>query len=179
MRNRYVSRSANTFRFEDSESILRGELGEAARLIDSREYEVIIQDLRLGATRKLDGLYIVRLAHKMYPETRIIVLTAYGSAEIEAEAKRCGAAAFLRKPRPLSQVAQVVQVLMESPVQLAVRPAARRQIQITPQQSVTYPSCRLSAIPDLLTGLAARRRLEVRPSISTLVARKSDRPNRS
>lgn len=100
-----------------------GDLGEAARLVDRWEYEVIIQDLRLGASRKLDGLYIVKLAHKMYPETRIIVLTAFGSAEIEDEAKRCGAAAFLRKPRPLSQVAQVVQVLMESRVQLAARQA--------------------------------------------------------
>jgi len=99
------------------------ELGEAARLIDSWNYEVIIQDLRLGATLKPDGLCIVSLAHKLHPETRIIVLTAYGSAEIEDEAKRCGAKAFLRKPLPLSQVAQVVQVLMESPVQQSVRPA--------------------------------------------------------
>lgn len=97
------------------------ELGEAARLIDTWDYEVIIQDLRLGATLKPDGLYIVSLAHKMRPETRIVVLTAYGSAEIEDEAKRCGAAAFLRKPRPLSQVAQVVQVLMETPIQQTAR----------------------------------------------------------
>jgi CheY-like chemotaxis protein len=51
---------------------------------------------------------------------KIVVLTAYGSAEVEDEAKRCGADAFLRKPKPLSQVAQVVEGLLESPPKQAV-----------------------------------------------------------
>jgi DNA-binding NtrC family response regulator len=96
-----------------------GELGEAVELVNGTNYEVIIQDLRLGATRELDGLYIVKLAHERHPETRIIVLTAFGSAGIENEALRCGASAFLRKPRPLSQLAQVVQVLIESRAETA------------------------------------------------------------
>ena len=88
---------------------------EAERLIGTTTYQVIIQDLRLGITRDPDGLDIIKLAHTNHPETRIIVLTAYGSAEMEDEARRNGADAFLRKPKPLSQVAQVVQGLIESP----------------------------------------------------------------
>src|SRR5258705_7461415 len=52
---------------------------EAERLIGSTTYQVIIQDLRLGITRDPDGLDIIKLAHTNHPETRIIVLTAYGS----------------------------------------------------------------------------------------------------
>lgn len=92
-----------------------GEIEEAEKLVESTEYRVIIQDLRLGTTRNPDGLNIIKIAHQRYPETRIIVLTAYGSTEMEDEARRCGADAFLRKPKPLSQVAQVVQGLIESP----------------------------------------------------------------
>lgn len=91
------------------------EVDEAEKLIQSTEYRVVIQDLRLGVNRNADGLEIIKILQKRQPETRIIVLTAYGSAEIEDEAMRQGADAFLRKPKPLSQVAQVVQGLLESP----------------------------------------------------------------
>lgn len=100
------------------------ETEEAEKLVEATGYKVIIQDLRLGTARDSDGLKIIKLAHQRHPETRIIVLTAYGSAEIEDEAKRCGADAFLRKPKPLSQVAQVVQGLIESPVKQAARSAS-------------------------------------------------------
>jgi DNA-binding NtrC family response regulator len=96
------------------------EVEEAEKLVESTEYRVIIQDLRLGTTRDPDGLNIIKMAHERNPETRIIVLTAYGSAEMEDEARRCGADAFLRKPKPLSQVAQVVQGLIESPAKHAL-----------------------------------------------------------
>lgn len=99
------------------------ELEEAEKLIGSREYKVVIQDLRLTATRNADGLDIIRLIRGQNPYTRIIVLTAYGSSEMEDEARRCGADAFLRKPKPLSQVAQVVQGLLEAPPKQAARPA--------------------------------------------------------
>lgn len=94
------------------------EVEEAERLVETSHYQVIIQDLRLGTTRNPDGLAIIKLAHERNPQTRIIVLTAYGSAEMEDEARRCGADAFLRKPKPLSQVAQVVQGLIDSPAKL-------------------------------------------------------------
>lgn len=99
------------------------EIEEAERLVEATDYQVIIQDLRLGTTREPDGLKIIKLAHERHPETRIIVLTAYGSAEMEDEARRCGADAFLRKPKPLSQVAQVVQGLIEAPAKQAARSA--------------------------------------------------------
>ena len=91
------------------------EMHEAENLIKTTDYKVIIQDLRLGMARHPDGIDIIKLVHKRNPETRIVVLTSFGSPEAEAEARRAGADAFLRKPKPLSQVAQVVQGLIESP----------------------------------------------------------------
>ncbi len=97
------------------------EMEEAEGLIKATDYKVVIQDLRLGIARHPDGLDIIRLVHQQNPDTRIIVLTSYGSAEVEEEARRAGADVFLRKPKPLSQVAQVVQGLIESPRARAVR----------------------------------------------------------
>jgi len=104
------------------------ETEEAEKLLNAAEYKVVIQDLRLSLTNNSDGLEMIRTIREHNPKTRIIVLTAYGSAEVEDEARRCGADAFLRKPKPLSQVAQVVQGLIESPpressMRQAVRPA--------------------------------------------------------
>ncbi len=91
------------------------ELEEAEKLIESTNYQVVIQDLRLGFTHHNDGLEIIKLIHRRNPETRIVVLTSYGSTEIEAEARRSGADAFLQKPKRLSQVAHVIQGLIEAP----------------------------------------------------------------
>lgn len=98
------------------------EVEEAEKLLGSTDYKVVIQDLRLTMTSKHDGLGMIKLIREHNPQTRIVILTAYGSAEIEDEARRCGADAFLRKPKPLSQVAQVVQGLIEAPSRHA-RPA--------------------------------------------------------
>ena len=97
------------------------EMEEAEGLIKKTSYKVIIQDLRLGLTRHPDGIEIIKLVHQRSPDTRIVVLTSYGSQEVEEEARRAGADAFLRKPKPLSQVAQVVQGLIESPRTRAVQ----------------------------------------------------------
>lgn len=99
------------------------ELEEAEKLLGAANYRVVIQDLRLTMTNSQDGLGMIKLIRAQNPQTRIIVLTAYGSAEVEDEARRCGADAFLRKPKPLSQVAQVVQGLIEAPPRHAARPA--------------------------------------------------------
>ena len=99
------------------------EVEEAEKLLEATQYKVVIQDLRLSMKHDTDGLDMIRLIKEQNPQARIIVLTAYGSAEMEDEARRCGADAFLRKPKPLSQVAQVVQGLIESPPRHAARPA--------------------------------------------------------
>ena len=99
------------------------EFEEAEKLIEATEYKVVIQDLRLNETRSPGGLDIIKMIRSQNSHTRIVVLTAYGSSEMEDEARRCGADAFLRKPKPLSQVAQVIQGLLESPSKQAARPA--------------------------------------------------------
>lgn len=71
------------------------EMDEAEKLLGSSEYKVVIQDLRLSLTNNSDGLEMIRMIREHNPQTRIIVLTAYGSAEVEDEARRSGADAFL------------------------------------------------------------------------------------
>jgi DNA-binding response OmpR family regulator len=85
---------------------------EAEALLACTEYTVVIADLRLTGIYGVEGLDIVRWSHQLRPETRVVLLTGNGTPEIEAEARRRGADAFLQKPLPLPQLEAVVDSLV-------------------------------------------------------------------
>ena len=88
-------------------------LDEAEKLFETQPYDVVIHDLALGRARNLDGLELIKLIRNRRSHTRIVVLTAHSSSTVEQQALTCGADAFLRKPKPLSNVAQVIQNLID------------------------------------------------------------------
>jgi DNA-binding NtrC family response regulator len=89
------------------------ETEEAQAMIAHIEYSVVIADLRLTGIQGAEGLEIVRYAKERCPQTRLVLLTAYGSPEIEKEARRRGADVFLHKPIPLGNLASIVSRLLE------------------------------------------------------------------
>ena len=88
------------------------ETQEAEALLAENRYDLAILDLRLSGTSGAEGLDVIESVRALSPQTRIILLTAYGSREIEAEARRRGADAFLHKPKPLAEVAKIASGLM-------------------------------------------------------------------
>lgn len=79
-----------------------------------RGYQVVIADLRLSGTFETEGLDLVSYVRERFPGTKVILLTAYGSPEIEQEAWRRGVNAFLHKPQPLARIADVVSSLLQT-----------------------------------------------------------------
>jgi DNA-binding response OmpR family regulator len=86
---------------------------EALALLTSFQYAVIITELSLTPLKATEGLEIVAEARERSPWTGIIVLTAYGSSEREAEAIRNGADYVIQKPLPLGQVGRIVFRLLD------------------------------------------------------------------
>ena len=84
---------------------------EARALLDARHYAVVIADLRLDSGEAAEGLELVGDVRSRWPETHTIILTAYGSPEIEAHARSIGVEVFLNKPVPLDYVAGIVRRL--------------------------------------------------------------------
>ena len=89
-----------------------GEQAAAEALLASRSYSAVLADLRLGGSDSTEGLDIVSFVRQHCPETKVIVLTAYGSPEIEQEARRRGVHAFLHKPLPLATIAAEIRALL-------------------------------------------------------------------
>ena len=90
------------------------ELEEAIDQLSRASYSVVIADLRLSGLDGTEGLRIVEYVRGNCPWTGMILLTAYGNPEVEREAIRLGVDAFLRKPKPLAQIAQIVFGIVES-----------------------------------------------------------------
>lgn len=83
-------------------------LKEAQALLSRTRYAGVIADLRLSASDGVEGIDIIRFVRERHRSTRTIILTAYGSPQIEQEARRQGVDAFLHKPMPLPEVARIV-----------------------------------------------------------------------
>jgi DNA-binding response OmpR family regulator len=86
---------------------------EGERLVVTSLYDLVIVDLRLGAAEPRGGLEILhRLRDRLSPAPAIL-LTAYGSAEVEAELIELGAGRLLPKPQPLARIAEEVVELLK------------------------------------------------------------------
>ncbi|HEX6737988.1 MAG TPA: response regulator [Vicinamibacteria bacterium] len=103
---------ANYFRAKGYVVDAAREREEAEALLTNVSYAAIIVDLRMTAVHGADGLEVVVYARERCPSARIIVLTAYGSPAAEAEARARGADAFLHKPQPLADLAQLLEALL-------------------------------------------------------------------
>ncbi len=80
--------------------------------LDARRYDMVITDLRMSGTGSSDGLDVIQYVRKRSPATPIILITAYGSAEIEREAYKRGASAVFNKDASLAELSQLVSKLL-------------------------------------------------------------------
>jgi len=88
------------------------EVEEAWACLSGNHYGVVIADLRLTGIYGAEGLELVSYIREKSATTRVLLLTAYGSRDIQEEASRRGVDAFLQKPQPLSEVANVVDAIL-------------------------------------------------------------------
>jgi two-component system response regulator HydG len=96
---------------------------QAAALLAAGTYALVIVDLRLGVHEPRGGLEVLRRLRERQPETPAILLTAYGSAEVEAALTGLGPVRLLWKPQPLARILQEVEDLLSG------RPESGRDVQ--------------------------------------------------
>ncbi len=68
---------------------------EAMEEMGQANFDVVLTDIRMPG---MDGLGLTEWIERTRPDTKVIVMTGYGSLEIAATAVRLGAFDFLMKP---------------------------------------------------------------------------------
>lgn len=88
--------------------VLRAFSGEEGlQVLEDHAVDVLLTDVSMPG---LDGISLVRRAVAICPGIRVIVMTAFGSPEVEAVALREGAMRFLDKPVDLEELRSIIQL---------------------------------------------------------------------
>jgi DNA-binding NtrC family response regulator len=90
--------------------VAAGSGSEALAAVEREEVDAILTDLVMD---DVDGLALLRAAQTTQPDTRVILMTAFGSLETAIEAMRQGAYDYLTKPFKLTEVSLAVQRALE------------------------------------------------------------------
>jgi two-component system response regulator PilR (NtrC family) len=77
----------------------------AVEVLGKERFDVILEDLKMP---RLDGLALLRLVQKDFPETVVVVMTAYSTWESAVEAMRLGAFNYIRKPFDNDEIRSIV-----------------------------------------------------------------------
>lgn len=72
--------------------------------------DLVITDYRMD---EMDGMQVLEQVKAQWPDTDVMVMTAYGTIEIAVEAMKCGAIDFITKPFPHEALRLKVEKILE------------------------------------------------------------------
>jgi two-component system response regulator PilR (NtrC family) len=97
----------------------------ALQLLDEVEVDLILSDLKMPGA---DGLTVLKKVREAYPQTMVMLMTAYASVETVVDALRLGAQDYLLKPLLLDDVLHKVRRLLEHKQQAWELQLLRREV---------------------------------------------------
>jgi len=78
---------------------------EALNLLEKNKIDLVISDIRMPDINGLDLLVKIR---KEYSQTKVIIMTAYGSSDVQKEANRRGSLYYVEKPFEISDIRKII-----------------------------------------------------------------------
>jgi YesN/AraC family two-component response regulator len=78
---------------------------EALNYLEKNRIDLVITDIRMPDINGLDLLVKVR---KEYPQTKVIIMTAYGSSDVQKEANQRGSLYYVEKPFEISDIRKII-----------------------------------------------------------------------
>lgn len=84
---------------------------EAEEALDRYKFDLAIADIRLSGVYGIEGLELLSYIKKISPETKVIIMTAYGSDEVKESAYKRGAYHYYEKPVDMDDLVNKVETL--------------------------------------------------------------------
>jgi DNA-binding NtrC family response regulator len=78
---------------------------EALNLLKKSKVDLVISDIRMPDINGLDLLVRIKMEH---PQTKVIIMTAYGSSDVQKEANRRGSLYYIEKPFEISDIRKII-----------------------------------------------------------------------
>ncbi|MDH4027901.1 MAG: sigma-54 dependent transcriptional regulator [Nitrospirota bacterium] len=82
----------------------------AIKLLEKNRFDVVLTDLRMG---KVDGMQVLTKCQELYPDSEVIMITAFASLPSAIETMKKGAYYYLAKPFKLDEVRKIVKEALE------------------------------------------------------------------
>lgn len=83
---------------------------EALTKLTLNHYDLLITDLKMPG---INGLTLIEVARSLHPRISVILMTAYGSREVEDEASQLGVDGYLTKPFPTTKLRDMAARLLK------------------------------------------------------------------
>ena len=78
---------------------------EALNLLRKHKIDLVISDIRMPDINGLDLLVRIKMEH---PQTKVIIMTAYGSSDVQKEANRRGSLYYIEKPFEIADIRKII-----------------------------------------------------------------------
>jgi DNA-binding NtrC family response regulator len=129
-----------------------GDGKEAIAALAERSYDILITDWMMPGA---DGLAVLRQAHRIAPQTLVVVTTGFATTDRAIHALREGAVDFMVKPIRVHELEVKIEQLLERRALLWEGQAARRQAAVARESSTqligeSAPMCRIKSLIDLV-----------------------------
>jgi DNA-binding NtrC family response regulator len=92
----------------DVETFLNGE--SALARLEQKPFDVVVTDLKM---KGIDGLEILRTVKHLYPETVVIMITAFANLDVAIEALRDDVQDFFPKPVKIKELKASIRKALE------------------------------------------------------------------
>jgi DNA-binding response OmpR family regulator len=126
----------------------------ALLILEREQFDVILLDLRMTG---MSGTRVMGQIKQTWPETQIIILTAFATVDSAIEAVRQNAFDYLRKPCDIEVIMQTIERALEEKQALAQERLWREQIQAVTESSGPLAGAELIHTGQLVLDRGARR----------------------